>query len=82
MSELFEITATLSPKAVWIQKHDLNFYCSGKSEDFGGEPWNCWKGSLELAIEIGETYSGATPDDALVAWAKANNVRLWNEDDL
>ena len=69
--ELFpaENVTVKSPRLRWMEKHKLNTRCSGKFWFAGqGEPIN------------GRIGSGLTEDDAITAWAKANHVRLWNEE--
>jgi len=79
MSDLFEIPPCESPRLRWIKKHQINTYCSGKAEDFDGEPWNCWQGKPEDCSK-GHYETGATEHESIVNWAIKNNVRLWNEE--
>jgi len=81
MTDLFPIPPSPSPRLAWMAKHDLHTHCSGAAKDFLGEPWNCWRGDLKDATVLNDDYAtGATEIDAIVAWAKAHGVKLWNEE--
>lgn len=79
--ELFDVPKSLSPRLVWIEEKGIKTYRSpGLCPDEA--PWNCWSGDLETAIEKDSFGVGDTEDEAIVNWAKANGVRLWNEEGL
>jgi len=76
MKELFEIEPVLSPRLLWIRRHDLH---TSFASDLG-EPWSAWSGSLAQAIDLDNFGIGKTVDDALADWAEQNGVLLWNEE--
>lgn len=79
--ELFPISAVSkeSPKLVWIRRHGIktNFDDSLELEE---HPWSAWQGNLDYAIEADNFGTGETEEDAIVNWARRNEVRLWNEE--
>jgi ethanolamine utilization protein EutQ (cupin superfamily) len=77
---LFDIPESESPRLKWMKKHGIKTFCSGKAQDFDGKPWNCWTGDLCEAMESNTLAIGETEADTIAAWAKINNVRLWNEE--
>lgn len=81
MSELFDTPACESPRLKWIKKHKIQTHCSGKAEDFDGEPWNAWQAESPKHIPS-DFEIGATEDDAIAAWTKRHSVLLWNEENL
>ena len=64
-----EAVSVKSPRLRWMERHKVNTRCSGTFWFAGqGEPIQ------------GRVGSGATEDDAITAWAKANGVQLWHEE--
>ena len=81
MTDLFTIPESPSPRLAWLRKHNVHTFCSGPAEHFDGEPWNCWQAINEKAMP--EDYeTGTTEHEAIVKWAIAHNVPLWNEEGL
>lgn len=75
MNELFppcEVCVP-SPRLLWIRKQGVKVFKSFGLEATD-EPWNCY---AELGED--EASTGITEDDAIAAWARKNNVRLWFE---
>ena len=69
--ELFpaESVTGKSPRLRWMERHGVTTRCSGTF-------WFAGKGE---PIQ-GQLGCGKTEDEAITAWAKANGVRLWNEE--
>ena len=55
-----------SPRLAWIKRHKLTLL---PLKD----------GTWECVTSSGPGFIGATADDALFAWAKANKQLMWNE---
>ena len=79
--ELFpaETVTVKSPRLRWMEKHDVK---TNEYKQSTPTPWSAWSGNLMLAINRDMVYFGSTEDDAITAWAKANHVRLWNEESI
>lgn len=84
--ELFDVPEVKSPRLRWMEKHGLKTKHFPGVQDGEEDPetgyelhtWVAWRGSPPVWIRTG----GATEDDALADWARANGVRMWNEEDL
>jgi hypothetical protein len=84
--ELFTDAAVAmdSPRLRWMKKHDVH---TADFNDCQG-PWAAWIGDFEEAADRGESnpYAGGyargkTEDEAILLLAKANGLRLWNEEE-
>ena len=82
-SELFpaSIVTVKSPRLRWMERHKLitQEFPDVKPGDEcpeTGNPIHRWEAWQVGAAPCG----GPTEDDAIIAWAKANGVRLWNEE--
>lgn len=73
--ELFAIEPTLSRRLKWMRDHDISMGEIMFSED---EPWIAWVGVLESGPS-GNFAQASNEHDALIALAKANGWKLWNE---
>ena len=82
--ELFpaESVAVPSPRLRWFAKHGVQTHFCKEVDPDETEPWSAWSGDLQTAIDKDTIVLGLTEDDVLCAWAKANNVRMWNEEGL
>lgn len=72
MIELFEISASPSPRLKWIGRHGIwtkHFASTTILKDLS------W-----VAMAIGKSASGPTEDDAIVALANKMGIRIWNEE--
>lgn len=79
--ELFTVPPCASPRLKWLRGHGVETYCSGKSEDFDGQPWNAWDNQSGLRPPL-DAETGATEHDAIVALAIKRGWRLWGEENL
>lgn len=86
MTDLFqpEETAQLSPRLKWMQEPQVKtHYCAAFVGD--GDPWCAWDSKNEYKGDGGVPYDpdacgyGQTEDEAIVEFARINNLRLWNE---
>lgn len=90
MTELFEIPQVLSPRLAWMKKNNLTSRHDerieiGSEDEISGKtlyPWLVCDKAEDLAILLceGRVGFGNTEDEAITAWAKANGVKLWNEE--
>lgn len=68
MNDLFPIEETLSPRLKWMAANGIRTY----KNDYMSRPW--------MAIgELGAYERGDTEEEALIAFAKKLNLKLWNE---
>ena len=76
-----------SPRLRWMKKHGVH---TEKLPDESGleRTWYAWVGDFNEAIEHGGDDPNAggyalaeTEDDAILLIAKANGLRLWNEEE-
>ena len=82
MSELFKPSEVSqdSPRLRWIKQHGIQTHHSPEFKDDDEYlPWCAWTGDLQKAIQRERISLGRTEDEAIVEWAKDNNMRLWNE---
>lgn len=81
-TELFTIPPCDSPQLAWMKKTGIvttDFGASGECPETGSyKRWHCERPGVEDEM-FGE---GDTRDEAIAEWAKANKVRLWNEEGL
>ena len=77
MTELFHIPETPSPRLRWMQEHDVKTIPGAWDSFTERERWAAYAGSID---DMPELYYGDTADDAITEFAKANNIRLWNEE--
>jgi hypothetical protein len=93
MTDLFPIPETPSPRLAWMKKHSLSSRHYSKVEigfedEFSGEriyPWIVYSVPFQAGGQFcGDSVAagGDTEDEALTNWAKANGVKLWNEEGL
>jgi len=68
-----------SPRLAWFKKHNVSTYRTPHMAD-EDEPWNCWSGPLQEAVNNNRYATGETEDEAIANWAIENEVRLWNEE--
>lgn len=91
--ELFgvEVGTGKSPRLRWIERHGLKTkfdpdWSPGDEDDLGREkfPWYVARTGANITADFtnARTFGGATEDDALAAWARANGHRMWNEEPL
>jgi len=80
--ELFpaDAVAVPSPRLRWFAKHNVHTNLDTKMDPDECPPWAAWAGDLQTAIDNDTVILGYTEDDVLCAWAKANGVRMWNEE--
>lgn len=76
---LFDVPEQLSPRMAWMMKNDVQTYLTPHL-DVEEEPWNCWSGDLQRAMDRDRVEHGKTEDEAITEWAKANHQNLWNEE--
>lgn len=77
MTELFDIGESLSPRLKWMREHEVRTFSldEGYYEEFNLDPWECTsnKGNFRKG-------KGETEDEAIIDFARKNNLRLWNEE--
>jgi len=80
--ELFNVPAVKSPRLKWMEKYGVttrradHVVSAGEEDDFG-HPVHQW-----TATNRWHNRGGDTEDDALAAWARAQGVKMWNEEGL
>ena len=70
MTDLFPNTESKSPRLLWMEKHGIYVWCR---KPYGIKPFVC--------DGPGEMYGeGHTEDEAILDYATANKIKLWNEE--
>lgn len=67
---------TPSPRILWMRKHDVKVVPEVWDEFNDRERWAAYTGLID---DLPELHFGDTADDAIVEFAKKNNLKLWNE---
>lgn len=85
MKELFEINETKSPRLKWLEKHEVRTH---HNPNIPEAQWSAWLPAHDWSETDSGCYQpvyedsvgfGDTKDEAIVEMAKANNIKLWNE---
>ena len=73
---LFDMPETPSPRLQWMREHDLKTLPNIWDEFEDRERWAAYTGTID---DFPELHFGDTEDEAIVAFAKKQNLKLWNE---
>lgn len=71
---LFEVQESLSPRLQWMKKHNITTGFTSKRIYFAFYNHDIGKDT------ISNTGRGESEEDALIDFAKNNNISLWNEE--
>jgi hypothetical protein len=84
VSDLFHIEESLSPRLKWMQEHkvctEFEETAVTRPKDY---PWEAYSHVDDLDDDEDDPTPyygwGATEEEAIVDFARKNNLRLWNE---
>jgi hypothetical protein len=71
-----------SPRLAWMRRNSLTTHFAAEFVGTEFNPWTCWSGELDEALDDDALGYGDSEHDALVSWALRNGVPDWRHEQL